>query len=110
MVSWLNSMSLVFYKMVALLMKLAPIGLMAYFANLTGTYGPELLKSYARGLLIYYPAAIVYFFVFLALYAFLAAGTWGVKNFFKNILTPAITALGPRSSCCGPAAPTGRLR
>ena len=97
-VSWLNSMSLVFYKMVALLMKLAPIGLMAYFANLTGTYGPELLKSYARGLLIYYPAAIVYFFVFLALYAFLAAGTWGVKNFFKNILTPAITALGPRSS------------
>ena len=96
--SWLGSMSKVFYKMVALLMKLAPIGLLAYFANLTGTYGPELLKSYARGLLIYYPAAIVYFFVFLALYAFLAAGPWGVKNFFKNILTPALTALGTRSS------------
>ena len=95
---WLNNMSKVFYKMVSLLMKLAPIGLMAYFANLTGTYGPELLKSYARGLLIYYPAAIVYFFVFLALYAFLAAGTWGVKNFFKVILTPALTALGTRSS------------
>ncbi len=96
--SWLSNMSLVFYKMVSLLMKLAPIGLMAYFANLTGTYGPELLKSYARGLLIYYPATIVYFFVFLALYAFLAAGSWGVKNFFKNILTPALTALGTRSS------------
>ncbi len=95
---WLNNMSKVFYKMVSLLMKLAPIGLMAYFANLTGTYGPELLKSYARGLLIYYPATIVYFFVFLALYAFLAAGTWGVKNFFKVILTPALTALGTRSS------------
>ena len=96
--AWLSNLSLVFYKMVALLMKLAPIGLMAYFANLTGTYGPDLLKSYARGLLIYYPAAIVYFFVFLALYAFLAAGPWGVKNFFKNILTPALTALGTRSS------------
>ena len=96
--SWLSNMSLVFYKMVSLLMKLAPIGLMAYFANLTGTYGPELLKSYARGLLIYYPATIVYFFVFLALYAFLSAGSWGVKNFFKNILTPALTALGTRSS------------
>lgn len=95
---WLSSLSLVFYKMVALLMKLAPLGLMAYFANLTGTYGPDLLKSYARGLLIYYPAAIVYFFAFLALYAFLAAGPWGVKNFFKNILTPALTALGTRSS------------
>lgn len=95
---WLSSMSLVFYKMLALLMKLAPLGLMAYFADLTRTYGLELLKSYARGLLIYYPAAIVYFFVFLALYAFPAAGSWGVKNFFKHILTPALTALGTRSS------------
>ena len=95
---WLSNLSLVFYKMVALLMKLAPLGLMAYFANLTGTYGADLLKSYARGLLIYYPAAIVYFFAFLALYAFLAAGPWGVKNYFKNILTPSLTALGTRSS------------
>ena len=95
---WLSNLSLVFYKMVELLMKLAPIGLMAYFANLTGTYGPELLASYAQGLLIYYPAAFFYFFVFMALYAFLAAGTWGVKNYFKNILTPALTALGTRSS------------
>lgn len=95
---WLNNLSLVFYKMVELLMKLAPLGLLAYFANLTGTYGADLLKSYARGLLIYYPAAIVYFFAFLALYAFLAAGPWGVKNYFKNILTPALTALGTRSS------------
>lgn len=95
---WLNNMSKVFYKMVALLMKLAPVGLMAYFANLTGTYGAELLKSYGRGLLIYYPAAVVYFFVFLALYAFIAAGPWGVKHFFKHILTPALTALGTRSS------------
>ena len=95
---WLSNMSLVFYKMVSMLMKAAPIGLLAYFANLTGTYGPDLLKSYARGLLIYYPATIVYFFVFLALYAFIAAGPWGVKNFFKNILTPALTALGTRSS------------
>ncbi len=95
---WLSNMSLVFYKMVALLMKVAPLGLMAYFANLTGTYGADLLKSYARGLLIYYPATVVYFFVFLALYAFLAGGLWGVKNYFRNILTPALTALGTRSS------------
>lgn len=95
---WLGSMSRVFYKMVALLMKLAPVGLMAYFANLTGTYGADLLKSYGRGLLIYYPTAIAYFFAFLALYAFIAAGPWGVRNYFKHILTPALTALGTRSS------------
>lgn len=57
---WLSNLSLVFYKMVELLMKLAPIGLMAYFANLTGTYGPELLASYARGLLIYYPGVSIH--------------------------------------------------
>lgn len=95
---WLGNMSTVFYKMVALLMKLAPIGLMAYFADLTGTYGADLLKSYGHALLIYYPATIVYFFLFLGIYAFLAAGPWGVKNFFKHILTPALTALGTRSS------------
>lgn len=95
---WLNNMSVVFYKMVSMLMKIAPLGLMSYFANLTGTYGIDLLKSYGRGLLIYYPTAIIYFFVFLGIYAFIAAGTWGVKNFFKHILTPALTALGTRSS------------
>ncbi len=62
---WLSNLSLVFYKMVELLMKMAPLGLLAYFANLTGTYGADLLKSYARGPLIYYLAAIVYFFVSL---------------------------------------------
>lgn len=96
--NWLNNMSLVFYKMVAILMKAAPLGLMAYFANLTGTYGSDLLKSYGRGLLIYYPTVLVYFFVFLGLYAFIAAGPWGVKHYFKEILTPALTALGTRSS------------
>ncbi|MFR7550692.1 MAG: dicarboxylate/amino acid:cation symporter [Clostridium sp.] len=96
--NWLNNMSLVFYKMVAILMKAAPLGLMAYFANLTGTYGSDLLKRYGRGLLIYYPTVFVYFFVFLGLYAFIAAGPWGVKHYFKEILTPALTALGTRSS------------
>ena len=75
--NWLNNMSLVFYKMVAILMKAAPLGLMAYFANLTGTYGSDLLKSYGRGLLIYYPTVFVYFFVFLGLYAFIAAVPMG---------------------------------
>ncbi len=95
---WLQSMSDIFYKMVDALMKVAPVGLMAYFANLTGTYGADLLKSYGKSLLIYYPTAVAYFFIFLALYAFIAAGPWGVKHFFGNIFVPALTALGTRSS------------
>ena len=84
--------------MVNILMKFAPIGLACYFANLTGTYGPELLASYGRGLLIYYPTMFAYFFIFLGLYAFVAAGRWGVQHFFKEIFVPALTSLGTRSS------------
>lgn len=95
---WLTGMAAVFYKMVWVLMKLAPIGLLAYFADLTGTYGADLLKTYGHGLAVYYPTMFLYFFLFLGFYAFLAAGPWGIKNFFKVILTPALTALGTRSS------------
>lgn len=95
---WLANMSTVFYQMVNILMKFAPIGLACYFANLTGTYGPELLASYGRGLLIYYPTMFAYFFIFLGLYAFVAAGRWGVQHFFKEIFVPALTSLGTRSS------------
>ncbi len=84
--------------MVNILMKAAPIGLGAYFADLTGTYGIALLKTYGSAMIVFYGVVIVYFFVFLGFYAYLAAGTWGVRNFFKVILAPALTALGTRSS------------
>ena len=84
-------MSLVFYQMVSLLMNFAPIGIGCYFANLTGTYGPDLLASYARGLMIYYPTMFAYFFIFLGLYSFIAAGRWGVKHFFREpVLLPLL--------------------
>ncbi len=97
-IEWMNAMSLVFYKMVGLLMKAAPIGLGAYFADLTGTYGIDLLKTYGSAMLVFYTVVFVYFFVFLGFYAYLAAGMWGVRNYFKVILAPALTALGTRSS------------
>lgn len=97
-VDWMNAMSLVCYKMVAILMKAAPIGLGAYFADLTGTYGIDLLKTYGSAMLVFYTVVFVYFFVFLGFYAWLAAGTWGIRNYFRVILAPALTALGTRSS------------
>lgn len=97
-VDWMNAMSLVCYKMVAILMKAAPIGLGAYFADLTGTYGVDLLKTYGSAMAVFYTVVFVYFFVFLGFYAWLAAGSWGVRNYFKVILAPALTALGTRSS------------
>lgn len=95
----LSSMNRVIMKLVDMIMKLAPIGLGAYFANLIGEFGPQLLGDYGRCMLVYYPLCIVYAVVFYPLYAFFAGGKKGVKAMLKNIFKPAITAFATSSSC-----------
>lgn len=86
------------------IMKLAPIGLGAYFAYQVGTIGPQLFGVYAKPLAVYYLWGTVYFFVFFSLYAFLAYGKIGVKRFWKNNIIPSITAISTCSSfACIPA-------
>lgn len=94
----LNALSDIFLKMVSLIMYYAPIGLGAYFASLIGTFGPELLGSYARAMAIYYPICVVYFFVAFTGYSYFAGGKQGVVTYFKNIINPAITSLATQSS------------
>ncbi|EIT86968.1 proton/sodium-glutamate symport protein [Fictibacillus macauensis ZFHKF-1] len=96
--AFLKSGSEVTLKMVTLVMYYAPIGLGAYFAALIAQYGPQLLGSYVRAVLFYYPLAIVYFFGFFTLYAFLASGKIGIRQFWGNMLSPSLTALGTCSS------------
>lgn len=86
------------FKMIGILMKIAPIGLAAYFANLTGVYGPTLLGTYAKVMAVFYPVALLYFFIFNPLYCYYAGGMQCVKAFFKNFFPPFVTALGTRSS------------
>jgi len=85
-------------RVIRLIMYYAPVGLGAYFAYLVGTLGPELLGSYLRVVALYYPLALVYFFIGFSLYAFLAAGKKGVASFWGNILVPSLTAWGTGSS------------
>ncbi|QZY56263.1 dicarboxylate/amino acid:cation symporter [Crassaminicella profunda] len=94
----LHALSDVFLKMVSLLMYYAPIGLGAYFASLIGEFGPELLGSYAHAMLIYYPVCILYFIIAFTAYTYFAGGKKGVTTCFKNIISPAITALATQSS------------
>lgn len=86
-------------KLVNMIMKLAPIGLGAYFANLVGEYGPQLIGDYGRTMAIYYPMCIVYAIIFFTAYAYYAGGSRGVKAFWGHILKPAVTAFGTQSSC-----------
>ncbi len=94
----LNALSEVLIKLVGIILWYAPIGLGAYFAALVGEFGPQLVGSYARAVAVYYPVALLYFAVFLTLYAFLAGGGKGVRRFWSVIPSPAVTALATGSS------------
>lgn len=94
----LSIMSDICIKMVGLIMYYAPIGLGAYFAALVGEFGPQLLTSYIDALVVYYPVCFIYFFTAFFFYAYYAAGMQGVKSYFKEIITPCITALATQSS------------
>jgi Na+/H+-dicarboxylate symporter len=88
----------VMMKMIHLIMFYAPVGLGAYFAYLTGVFGPSLLGAYFRIVALYYPLAILYFFLGFSFYALLAGGMQGVKRFWANIIPASLTALGTGSS------------
>jgi Na+/H+-dicarboxylate symporter len=85
-------------KVIQIIMTYAPIGLGAYFAYLVGVFGPELMGSYLRAMILYYPLSILYFFAAFSFYAYLAGNKKGFKAFWSNIIPPALTALGTGSS------------
>jgi Na+/H+-dicarboxylate symporter len=85
-------------KAIGYVMLYAPIGLGAYFAFLIGTFGTDLLSSYARVMLLYYPVALAYFLIFFSGYAWLSAGLNGLKTFWWTIIPVSLTAWGTGSS------------
>ncbi len=96
--NFLKSGSEVMKHLLIFIMKLAPIGLGAYFAYQVGVFGPQLFGTYAHSMALYYGVGIVYFIVFFTLYAFVAGGTLGIKTYWKNNIFPSLTALGTCSS------------
>jgi len=85
-------------QLLLLIMKVAPVGLGAYFAYQVGTIGPQLFGFYAKPLGLYYIAGTIYFIVFFSLYAFVWKGGNGVKAFWKESLLPTATAISTCSS------------
>lgn len=95
---FLESGSVTLIKAIDIIMYYAPIGIMAYFANLIAEIGPELIGTYAKYLIIYLIACLIYFILFYSLYAYLANRKKGVKDFWKNIPSAAFTSLSTCSS------------
>jgi Na+/H+-dicarboxylate symporter len=95
---FLSSGNHVMMKLITFIMYYAPIGLCAYFAYFIGTHGPDLLGSYFKAMVLYYPTAIFYYFLGFSAYAYIAGKSQGVKTFWKNIIPPSLTALATGSS------------
>ncbi|MFZ6819172.1 dicarboxylate/amino acid:cation symporter [Undibacterium sp. Ji22W] len=95
---FLDSANEVMKQLLEMIMKTAPLGLGAYFAYQVGVFGPQLLGVYVHPLALYYATCLAYFVIFFSLYAYLAAGRLGLRVFWQNNLTPALTAVGTCSS------------
>jgi len=93
-----NSMLEITMKLVTYVMKLAPVGLAAFFATLIGQYGTQIAGPLSRSIIIYLVAAVVYYFASNTIFAFIGGGSEGVSLFWKNIIPPTLTALGTCSS------------
>lgn len=97
-IHFLNAGNEVMQQLLILIMKLAPLGLGAYFAYQVYDIGPQLFGFYARPLGLYYIFGIVFFFLAFSVYAFVSFGKNGVKLFWKNNIVPSLTAISTCSS------------
>jgi len=96
--TFLAAASQVMMKIVQLIMYYAPIGLGAYFANVVGELGTQILHGYLQTFITYLVLTVIYYFGFYTLYAYVAGGKKGVRAFWSNALTPSVTALATCSS------------
>ncbi|SCM78685.1 Sodium:dicarboxylate symporter [uncultured Sporomusa sp.] len=96
--AFLAAATQVMMKVVQLIMYYAPIGLGAYFANVVGELGTQILQGYLKTFITYLVLTVIYYFGFFTLYAYVAAGKKGVKAFWRNALAPSVTALATCSS------------
>lgn len=94
----LSSGTAIMMKFVKFVMYYAPIGLGCYFATIIGELGPQILGGYVRVFVLYLVLTVVYFFGFFTLYAFFSGGRQGIKVFWKNAITPSVTAIATCSS------------
>lgn len=98
MAKFLEAGAAVMIKAVDIIMYYAPIGLASYFASVIGQLGTQIIEGYIRAFIFYMIVSVIYYFGFFTIYAFAAGGRQGIKIFWKNALTPSITALATCSS------------
>ena len=96
--NFLNTVTAIMMKMVKIIMYYAPIGLGCYFASVIGQLGTQILQGYLKVFLLYLGLSVIYYFIFFSIYAYLSSGEIGFKTFWKNAISPTVTALATCSS------------
>ena len=94
----LESMNEVTQKFINIIMYYAPIGLGCYFASFIGQFGSSIAIGYLKTFIIYTIACIFVYFVIYSLYALIAGGKQGFKNYWANIIPATLTSLATCSS------------
>lgn len=95
---FIEEATVVVMKLVDMIMKLAPIGLGCYFANIIGELGSQLLGVYVKAFASYTVTCIIFFVGFYTLMAFISGGKIGVKKMWRSIVSPMITSMATCSS------------
>lgn len=85
-------------QLLILIMKVAPLGLGAYFAYQVAIMGDGLVELYAKPLALYYILGAIFFVVFYSLFAYIAGGKHGIRSYWRHNIQPAATAVGTCSS------------
>lgn len=97
-IKFINAGNEVMQQLLILIMKIAPVGLGAYFAYQIHDIGPQLFGIYGKPLALYYIFGTLFFFIAFTIYAFISNGGVGIQLFWKNNIVPSLTALSTCSS------------
>lgn len=94
----LNSGTSVIMRMMNLIMYAAPVGLGCYFADTVGKVGGQILNGYVNAFVLFLVLSAFGYIILNTLYVFLAGGKQAVPLFWRNIITPSLTAVATSSS------------
>lgn len=82
----------------SLLMYAAPVGLGCYFAYMVASVGNSLLSGYLRAFLIYLALSLIVIFMLFPLIAAMCRGKGAIREWWRHILPPSLTAMATQSS------------
>ncbi len=94
----LTSANAVVLKLVDMAFLYAPIGIGCFFASLVGTMGSTIATSFIKTFIVYLVVALLFYFVIYSLYAFIAGGKKGLKDFIGHIIPVSASSIATCSS------------